>query len=93
MGVKASAIDGGDAIIVTTSTETKANTTSSYTVTSNDVLNGKSCIYLSRSAGSTTFIKSITITRPIINIKKYKVSATAGTGGSVSIVMMLQVHP
>lgn len=86
MGVKASAIDGGDAIIVTTSTETKANTTSSYTVTSNDVLNGKSCIYLSRSAGSTTFIKSITITRPIINIKKYKVSATAGTGGSVSIV-------
>lgn len=86
MGVKASGIAGGDAIIVTTSTETKANTTSSYTVTSNDVLNGKSCIYLSRSAKSTTYIKSITITRPIINIKKYKVSATAGKGGSVSIV-------
>lgn len=85
MGVKASGIAGGDAIIVTTSTETKANTTSSYTVTSNDVLNGKSCIYLSRSAKSTTYIKSITITRPIINIKKYKVSATAGTGGSVTI--------
>lgn len=85
MGVKASAIAGGDAIIVTKSTETKANTTSSYTVTSNDVLNGKTFIYLSRSAGSTTYIKSITITRPIINIKKYKVSATAGTGGSVSI--------
>ena len=85
MGVKASGIAGGDAIIVTTSTETKANTTSSYTVTSNDVLNGKSCIYLSRSAKSTTYIKSITITRPIINIKKYKVSATVGAGGSVSI--------
>lgn len=86
MGVEASATAGGDAIIVTKSTETKANTTSSYTVTSNDVLNGKSCIYLSRSAGSTTYIKSITITRPI-NIKKYTVSATAGTeGGSVSIV-------
>ena len=82
MGVKASAIAGGDAITVTTSTEAKANTTSSYTVTSNDVLNGKSCIYLSRSAGSTTYIKSITITRPV---KKYTVSATAGTGGSVSI--------
>lgn len=81
-GVKASAIAGGDAITVTTSTEANANTTSSYTVTSNDVLNGKSCIYLYRSAGSTTYLKSITITRPV---KKYKVSATAGAGGSVSI--------
>lgn len=81
-GVKASAIAGGDAITVTTSTEANANTTSSYTVTSNDVLNGKSCIYLYRSAGSTTYLKSITITR---SVKKYKVSATAGTGGSVSI--------
>ena len=81
-GVKASAIAGGDAITVTTSTEANANTTSSYTVTSNDVLNGSSCIYLYRSAGSTTYLKSITITRPV---KKYKVSATAGAGGSVSI--------
>lgn len=81
-GVKASAIAGGDAITVTTSTEANANTTSSYTVTSNDVLNGKSCIYLYRSAGSTTYLKSITITR---SVKKYKVSATAGAGGSVSI--------
>lgn len=81
-GVKASAIAGGDAITVTTSTEANANTTSSYTVTSNDVLNGKSCIYLYRSAGNTTYLKSITITR---SVKKYKVSATAGTGGSVSI--------
>lgn len=81
-GVKASAIAGGDAITVTTSTEANANTTSSYTVTSNDVLNGKSCIYLYRSAGSTTYLKSITITR---SVKKYKVSATAGTGGSLSI--------
>lgn len=81
-GVKASAIAGGDAITVTTSTEANANTTSSYTVTSNDVLNGKSCIYLYRSAGNTTYLKSITITR---SVKKYKVSATAGAGGSVSI--------
>ncbi len=84
MGVKASATaEGNNAITVTTSTEAKANTTSSYTVTSNDVLNGKSCIYLIRSAGSTTYMKSITITRP--GNKKYTVSATAGTGGSVSI--------
>ena len=82
MGVKVSAVAGGDAITVTSSKETKVNTTSSYTVTSNDVLNGKSCIYLYRSAGSTTYLKSITITRPV---KKYTVSATAGTGGSVSI--------
>lgn len=82
MGVKVSAVAGGDAITITSSKETKVNTTSSYTLTSNDVLNGKSCIYLYRSAGSTTYLKSITITRPV---KKYTVSATAGTGGSVSI--------
>lgn len=82
MGVKVSASDGGEAITVTSSKEAKVNTTSSYSVTSNDVLNGKSCIYLYRSAGSTTYLKSITITR---SVKKYKVSATAGAGGSVSI--------
>lgn len=82
MGVKASAEDGGEAITVTSSKEAKVNTTSSYTVTSNDVLNGKSCIYLYRSASSTTYLKSITITRAA---KKYKVSATAKDGGSVSI--------
>lgn len=86
MGVKASATAGGDnAITVTKNTQTKANTTGSYTVKSNDVLNGKSCIYLSRSGKSTTYIKSITITRPGTGNKKYIVSATAGTGGSVSI--------
>ena len=82
MGVKVSAIAGGDAITVTSSKEAKVNTTSSYTVKSDDVLNGKSCIYLYRSAGSTTYLKSITITRAE---NKYKVSATAGEGGSVSI--------
>ena len=83
MGVKVSASNGGEAITITSSKEAKVNTTSSYTVTSNDVLNGKSCIYLYRSAGSTTYLKSITITRAV---KKYKVSATAGAaGGSVSI--------
>ena len=82
MGVKASASAGGEAITVTSSKETKVNTTGSYTVTSNDVLNGKSCIYLYRIASSSTYLKSISITRPV---KKYTVSATAGTGGSVSI--------
>ena len=82
MGVKASAENGGTAVNFALSTVAKDFTTSSYTVTSNDVLNGKSCIYLYRSAGSTTYLKSISITRPI---KKYTVSATAGAGGSVSI--------
>lgn len=82
MGVKASAGNGGTAVKFALSTVVKDFTTSSYTVTSNDVLNGKSCIYLYRSAGSTTYLKSISITRAV---KKYTVSATAGTGGSVSI--------
>ena len=82
MGVKASAVDGGDAVNFASSTVANDFTTSSHTVTSNDVLNGKSCIYLYRSEGSTTYLKSITITRAV---KKYTVSATAGTGGSVTI--------
>lgn len=82
MGVKASAVAEGNAITITSSKETKVNTTSSYIVKSDDVLNGKSSIYLYRSAGSTTYLKSISITRAE---NKYKVSATAGTGGSVSI--------
>lgn len=52
-----------------------------YTVTSEDVLNSKNSFYLYRN-GSSTYIKSITITRLV---KKYTVSATAGTGGSVTI--------
>ncbi len=81
-GVKASATANGNAIIITSSTAAKVNTTSSYTVKSDDVLNGSSCIYLYRSASSTTYFKSITITRAV---KKYTVSATAKDGGSVSI--------
>ncbi len=82
MGVKASAEDGGTAINFASSTVAKDFTTSSYIVKSDDVLNGKSSIYLYRSAGSTTYLKSISITRAV---KKYAVSATAGEGGSVSI--------
>lgn len=52
-----------------------------YTVTSEDVLNSKNSFYLYRN-GSSTYIKSITITRAA---KKYTVSATAKEGGSVSI--------
>lgn len=52
-----------------------------YTVTSEDVLNSKNSFYLYRN-GTSTYIKSITITRLV---KKYTVSATAGTGGSVTI--------
>lgn len=81
-GVKASATANGNAITITSSTAAKVYTTSSYTVKSDDVLNGSSCIYLYRSAGSTTYLKSITITRAA---KKYTVSATAGEGGSVTI--------
>ncbi len=82
MGVKASAEDGGTAINFASSTVAKDFTTSSYIVKSDDVLNGKSSIYLYRSAGSTTYLKSISITRAV---KKYAVSATAGESGSVSI--------
>lgn len=81
-GVKASATANGNAITITSSIAAKVYTTSSYTVKSDDVLNGSSCIYLYRSASSTTYLKSITITRAA---KKYKVSATAKDGGSVSI--------
>ena len=52
-----------------------------YTVTSEDVLNSKNSFYLYRN-GTSTYIKSITITRAA---KKYKVSATAKDGGSVTI--------
>ena len=52
-----------------------------YTVTSKDVLNSKNSFYLYRN-GTSTYIKSITITRAA---KKYTVSAKAGDGGSVSI--------
>lgn len=82
MGVKVSAVDGGDAVNFALSTVAKDFTTSSYTVKSDDVLNGKSCIYLYRSGKSTTYLKSISITRAV---KKYKVSAIAKEGGSVSI--------
>lgn len=82
MGVKASAVDGGDAVNFASSTVANDFTTSSYTVKSDDVLNGKYCIYLYRSGKSTTYLKSISITRAA---KKYTVSATAGEGGSVSI--------
>lgn len=82
MGVKVSASNGGEAITITSSKEANVNTKSSYTVKSDDILNGSSCIYLYRIAGSTTYLKSITITRAV---KKYTVSATAGTGGSVTI--------
>ncbi|WP_278791080.1 glycoside hydrolase family 88 protein [Leyella stercorea] len=53
-----------------------------YTITANDILNGLSTFYIYRKTDEATYIKSITITRPV---NKYKVSATAGTGGSVSI--------
>uniref|UniRef100_UPI003FEDDCEA glycoside hydrolase family 88 protein n=1 Tax=Prevotella sp. TaxID=59823 RepID=UPI003FEDDCEA len=52
-----------------------------YTVTSEDVLNSKNSFYLYRN-GTSTYIKSITITRAA---KKYKVYATAKDGGNVSI--------
>ena len=61
---------------------TQKDETISYTVTASDNLNGLSTFYIYRKAGESTYIKSISITRPV---KKYTVSAAAGTGGSVSI--------
>lgn len=88
MGIKASSEKGGAAVTLGTNTS-KGDYTGSYTVTKDDVLNGKSTIYLYRSAGSTTYLKAIKITRAggTVNptTKKYKVTATAGEGGSVAI--------
>ena len=61
---------------------TKQNEDITYTVTASDILNGLSTFYIYRKTGESTYVKSITITRLV---KKYTVSATAGTGGSVSI--------
>lgn len=88
MGIKASSEKGGAAVTLGTNTS-NGDYTGSYTVTKDDVLNGKSTIYLYRSAGSTTYLKAIKITRAggtvIPTTKKYKVTATAGEGGSVAI--------
>lgn len=54
----------------------------SYTVTASDFLNGLSTFYIYRKTGESTYVKSISITRAV---KKYTVSAKAGSGGSVSI--------
>ena len=54
----------------------------SYTVKASDILNGISTFYIYGKTNESTYVKSISITRAV---KKYKVSATAGTGGSVSI--------
>lgn len=54
----------------------------SYTVTASNILNGLSTFYIYRKTNESTYVKSISITRPF---KKYIVSATAGEGGSVSI--------
>lgn len=88
MGIKASSEKGGAAVTLGTNTS-NGDYTGSYTVTKDDVLNGKSTIYLYRSAGSTTYLKAIKITRAGGTVtpttKKYKVTATAGEGGSVAI--------
>lgn len=59
-----------------------------YTVTSDDILNGQSVFYLYRNTSS-VYVKAIKITRAGGTVtpttKKYKVTATAGEGGSVAI--------
>lgn len=88
MGIKASSEKGGAALTLGTNTS-NGDYTGSYTVTKDDVLNGKSTIYLYRSAGSKTYLKAIKITRAGGTVtpttKKYKVTATAGEGGTVDI--------
>ena len=87
-GIKASSEAGGAAVTLGTNTG-KGDYTGSYTVTKDDVLNGKSTIYLYRSTTSTTYLKSIKITRAGGTVtpttKKYAVTATAGDGGKVAI--------
>lgn len=84
-GIKASSEAGGAAVTLGTNTG-KGDYTGSYTVTKDDVLNGKSTIYLYRSAGSTTYLKSIKITRAGGTVNPtYTVTATAGDGGKVAI--------
>lgn len=59
-----------------------------YTVTSDDILNGQSVFYLYRNTSS-VYVKAIKITRAGGTVtpttKKYKVTATAGEGGTVDI--------
>ena len=87
-GIKASSEAGGAAVTLGTNTG-KGDYTGSYTVTKDDVLNGKSTIYLYRSTTSTTYLKAIKITRAGGTVtpttKKYTVTATAGEGGTVAI--------
>ena len=61
---------------------TQKDETISYTVKASDILKGLSTFYIYRKTNESTYVKSISITRAV---KKYKVSATAGAGGSVSI--------
>ena len=70
-----------DASSVSLGNMTKQNEDITYTITASDILNGLSTFYLYRN-GTTTYIKSISITRAV---KKFTVSATARDGGSVSI--------
>ena len=59
-----------------------------YTVTSDDILNGQSVFYLYRNTSS-VYVKAIKITRAGGTVtpttKKYPVTATAGEGGTVAI--------
>lgn len=59
-----------------------------YTVTSDDILNGQSVFYLYRNTSS-VYVKAIKITRAGGTVtpttKKYTVTATAGEGGTVDI--------
>lgn len=61
---------------------TKKSEDISYTVKASDILNDLSTFYIYGKTNESTYVKSISITRPV---KKYKVSAKAGAGGSVSI--------
>ena len=91
MGIKANAsADNSNAVTLGTGSTANQDYTGSYTVTANDVLNGATSIYLYRSSGSTTYLKSITITRASSSeptTTQYTVTATANPaeGGTVVI--------
>ena len=89
MGVKANATaDNSTAVTLGTGSTASQDYKGSYTVTASDVLNGATSIYLYRSSGTTTYLKSVTITRAGSSeptTTQYTVTATGQDGGGVTI--------
>lgn len=86
-GVKASAEAEGTSVALCSNSATGVYS-EAYTVKADDVIKGKSCIYLYRSGGNATYLKAIKITRASApTAEKYAVTASVSPaeGGSVAI--------